>query len=137
MTGAHTPGPWHVVPYGDGDSLVVCSDQDGEWRICFMATHGESAAVWDAIQANARLISEAPALVDVLSQAARWFEEYAVEHYAKARTAGSYGEQHGRESKGKRNQERANHIRAAIAKARGQDAPEPSTQTHTTKKKGE
>lgn len=65
----HTPGPWHVVPYGDGDSLVVCSDEGGEWRICFMATHGGTESVWDAIQANARLIAAAPntlkALVDL------------------------------------------------------------------------
>lgn len=61
---SHTPGPWHVVPYGDGDSLVVCSDTDGEWRICFMATHGGTESVWDAIQANARLIAAAPDLFE-------------------------------------------------------------------------
>lgn len=66
MTGEATPGPWFVVPYGDGDSLVICSDAGGEWRICFMATHGGTASVWDAIQANAQLISTAPDLLAVV-----------------------------------------------------------------------
>jgi hypothetical protein len=64
----HTPGPWFVVPYGDGDSLVICPDQGGEWRICFMATHGGTPSVWQAIQANARLIAAAPELVEALSE---------------------------------------------------------------------
>lgn len=63
---AATPGPWHVVPYGDGDSLVICSDQGGEWRICFMATHGGTESVWQAIQANARVIAAAPDLLAAL-----------------------------------------------------------------------
>ncbi len=51
-----TPLPWHIVPYGDGDSPVICSDKAGEWRICFMATPGGSPSSWRAIQANARYI---------------------------------------------------------------------------------
>lgn len=66
----HTPGPWHVVPYGDGDSLVVCSDEGGEWRICFMATHGGTEAVWRQIQANAALIAAAPDLLAALRKIA-------------------------------------------------------------------
>ena len=62
----HTPGPWTVVPYGDGDSLVICSDEGGEWRICFMATHGGTETVWRSIQANARLIAAAPELLAAL-----------------------------------------------------------------------
>lgn len=62
----HTKGPWRVVPYGDGDSLVICSDEGGEWRICFMATHGGTASVWRAIQANARLIAAAPELLSLV-----------------------------------------------------------------------
>lgn len=30
MMSNHTPGPWHVVPYGDGDSLVICADEAGK-----------------------------------------------------------------------------------------------------------
>lgn len=64
----HTKGPWRVVPYGDGDSLVICSDEGGEWRICFMATHGGTASVWRAIQANARLIAAAPELLSIVKR---------------------------------------------------------------------
>lgn len=64
---AFTTGPWFVVPYGDGDNLVICSDQGGEWRICFMATHGGTDSVWRRIQANARLIAAAPELLEALN----------------------------------------------------------------------
>lgn len=73
----HTPGPWHVVPYGDGDSLVVCSDEGGEWRICFMATHGGTTSVWEAIQANARLIAAAPELLTQLEYAVKLLGAFA------------------------------------------------------------
>jgi len=58
----HTPGPWHIVPYGDGDSPVICSDQYGEWRICFMATPGDMFSIgrMEEIKANAHLIAAAP-----------------------------------------------------------------------------
>ena len=64
----HTPGPWFGVPYGDGDSLVICSDQHGQWRICFMATPGDmfSHDRMDTIRANARLIAAAPELLEAL-----------------------------------------------------------------------
>ena len=58
--------PWHVVPYGDGDQLVVCSDVAGNWRICFMATHGGSPSSWQKIQAEADLIAAAPELYEAL-----------------------------------------------------------------------
>ena len=64
----HTPGHWHVVPYGDGDSLVICSDEAGNLRIAFMATPGcrddlKRRASWKRIKANARLIAAAPELL--------------------------------------------------------------------------
>lgn len=62
-----TRSPWHVVEYGDGDQLVVCSDVDGNWRICFMATHGGSRASWGKIQAEANLIAAAPDLYQALA----------------------------------------------------------------------
>lgn len=59
----HTPGPWCVVPYGDGDTLVVCTDAGGNWRICFMATPGETRGASAKIAADARLIAAAPSLL--------------------------------------------------------------------------
>ncbi len=50
-------GPWHVVEYGDGDSLVI--HYGDEHRICFMATHGGSQREWQRIQANAAFIAAA------------------------------------------------------------------------------
>lgn len=63
-----TGSPWHVVPYGDGDSLVICSDVKGDWRIAFMATHGGSLSSWEKIQADAELIAAAPDLYEALDQ---------------------------------------------------------------------
>jgi len=56
-----TPGPWQIVPYGDGDSLVICAP-NADWRICFMATPGESPNAMARIEANARLIAASPDL---------------------------------------------------------------------------
>lgn len=60
-----TPGPWKIVPYGDGDSLVI-TEQDDNWRICFMATPGDSPMAWQQIKANACLIVVAPELYKAL-----------------------------------------------------------------------
>lgn len=62
----YTPGPWHVVPYGDGNSLVICTEPDGDWRICFLATPGDSSGAWETIKADARLISAAPEMYEAL-----------------------------------------------------------------------
>lgn len=62
----HTPGPWHVVPYGDGNQKVVCSDEAGNWRIAFMATSSGSREELAEIKANARLIAAAPELLEAL-----------------------------------------------------------------------
>lgn len=89
-----TPGPWHVVEYGDGDALVVCSDQQGNWRVAFMATHGGSATHWEKIQADAALIAAAPDLYQALYDVMQRFGpgtlnqglfERACEALAKAR----------------------------------------------------
>lgn len=96
------PRPWRIVRYGDGDSLVI-HDARGDFRVCFMATPGDSAASWETIKANARLIvsavnalatSTAPSeptqpqdVGEVLEQAAKVAEEKAVE-YADAENAG-------------------------------------------------
>ena len=62
----YTKGPWRVVPYGDGNSLVICTEPDGNWRICFLATPGDSSGAWETIKADARLIAAAPELVEAL-----------------------------------------------------------------------
>jgi len=64
----HTPGPWTIVPYGDGDSLVIHADES-EWRICFMATPGQSPGAMDRIEANARLVAAAPDMLEALKDA--------------------------------------------------------------------
>lgn len=61
---SHTPGPWHIVRYGDGSSLVIHSDEEN--RICFMATaSSDRPTSHGAIRANAALIANAPDLYDV------------------------------------------------------------------------
>lgn len=69
----HTSGPWHIVRYGDGDSLVICLDEAGNQRVAFMATPGcrdqqERRKVWKQIKANARLIAAAPELLELAHQ---------------------------------------------------------------------
>ena len=46
---------WHIVPYGDGDSLVIHEGED--WRVCFMATPGASPGALDRIEAKAEHIA--------------------------------------------------------------------------------
>ena len=50
-------GPWHVVLYGDGDSLVI-HDAREEYRVCFMATPGSDEGSMEQIEAHAKLIAE-------------------------------------------------------------------------------
>ncbi|WP_288016473.1 hypothetical protein [Microcystis phage Mae-JY04] len=69
----HTPGPWFVVPYGDGDSLVICRDKAGDKRVAFLATpgcrdYGERKKTWKRIKADAQLISAAPDLLVALEE---------------------------------------------------------------------
>lgn len=61
----HTPAPWTIVEYGDGDSLAIHA-ADSANRVCFMATHGGSQKTWETIQANAVLIAVTPDMFDVL-----------------------------------------------------------------------
>lgn len=61
---AHTPGPWQIVRYGDGDSLVIHSDADT--RVCFMATPGQLGPSFAHIKANATLIAAAPTMLAAL-----------------------------------------------------------------------
>lgn len=71
-----TKGPWHIVPYGDGNSLVICTEPDGNWRICFLATPGDSSGAWDTIKSDARLIAAAPEMFEALVAAAHALRSY-------------------------------------------------------------
>lgn len=71
MTG-FTPGPWFVVRYGDGDSLVICRDEAGDQRVAFLATPGcrdqlEREKTWKRIKCDAHLIAAAPELFEALA----------------------------------------------------------------------
>lgn len=115
MTTEHTPGPWFIA---EGGVCAANCPADGSNVICLEpeAAMAASLAKWDD---NASLIAAAPELVGALEEAAGWFEQYAKDHYAKALTAPDGGEQHSREVKGKINRDRANQLRAAVAKALG------------------
>lgn len=63
-----TKGPWTIVRYGDGDSLVVHA-ADSEWRICFMATPGSSPGAMERIEADAHAIAAMPELAAALQYA--------------------------------------------------------------------
>lgn len=63
-----TPGNWIVVPYGDGDQLVICSD-DENWRIAFMATPGGSPGAMEKIRADANLLAASKDLYEALDRA--------------------------------------------------------------------
>jgi len=69
-----TPGPWVVVPYGDGNALVICTESDGNWRICFLATPGDSYGAWETIKADARLIAASPTMYEALAEINRQCE---------------------------------------------------------------
>lgn len=69
-----TPGNWVVVPYGDGDQLVICSD-DENWRVAFMATPGASPGAMTKIRADANLLSASKELYEALNRIVE-FEGY-------------------------------------------------------------
>lgn len=68
----HTPGPWTVETYAAGN-FVIHYDEDN--RICFMATPGEKGSDLEQIEANARLIAAAPALLDAMYTAATYIND--------------------------------------------------------------
>ena len=56
---AHTPGPWRYHVYDDGSSAII---PDVGYQVCTMAEVPPKR-----IQANARLIAEAPAMLEALA----------------------------------------------------------------------
>jgi hypothetical protein len=62
----HTEGLWFVVPYGDGDSLVIHSNAAN--RVCFMPVTSLGPASMKTIRANADLISASPDLLEALKE---------------------------------------------------------------------
>lgn len=124
-----TPGPWECVEATEHHGFYVVTDYGSTVCDLYAMSNPIAASVRNGgnsypvpfiaedCGANARLIAAAPDLLAALEKAADWFEKYAVEHYAKAKTAPGYGEQHSRETKGKTNRDRANELRAAISRA--------------------
>ena len=73
-----TPGPWSIVPYGEGSSLVIHSDGDN--RVCFMATaSSDRLSSHAAIRANAHLIAAAPQMFEALTAVKGVLDDYADE----------------------------------------------------------
>jgi hypothetical protein len=81
VTQPFTPGPWHQVRHEDSDSILICTAPDGHWRICFMATPGDSPGAMQHIEADANLISAAPEMYEALKECHRALSHY--EWYAK------------------------------------------------------
>lgn len=115
----HAPDFATIADYAD--ALVSCSDCDvnGPSVLVDMSVmtsddlpdiEAEAIAAW-----NTRTPSSADVLVEALEQGARWFEEYAVEHEVKARQTSDSYESASRIDKAKRNQERADFLRQALA----------------------
>jgi hypothetical protein len=72
----HTPGPWEILRYGDGDSLVIHSDDDT--RVCFLATPGKLGNFAE-IKGNARLIAAAPDMLEALRESVSLLEVTLIE----------------------------------------------------------
>lgn len=63
----YTPGPWFVN--ADDDAICIeCSGPEGERDVTVAVVHSPA----DQRQANARLIANAPGLVDALARCADW-----------------------------------------------------------------
>lgn len=102
-TDPNTGGPywWAIYEFDHGNDI-----------------NGRSVAyIWPGSFNHRHAFMAAPTMLAALKEAAGWFEEYSKQHYAKALTAPDRGEQHGRETKGKTNADRAKALRAAIALA--------------------
>lgn len=76
---------WHIVMYGDGDSIVIHRDDDN--RVCFMATHGGSRKSWELIQRDAKWISATPDLIRALAGMLDSFGGYVTPEVDAAITA--------------------------------------------------
>lgn len=84
-------------------------------RYAYIAQGARLGALEALSRAHPTEGDEIARLKEALEKAAGWFEQYAVEHYAKAKNAPDGGEQHSREVKGRLNRERANELRDALS----------------------
>lgn len=67
-TKTHTPGPWDVETPFDGFSIVEAGKPTFEWRfIAHVPTEKENGIHFLEAEANARLISAAPNLLEALA----------------------------------------------------------------------
>lgn len=97
----HTPGPWELAPYSDGDEVinVVAGYKDlggGQSQAHWIAEceagvdFGDDAeAILATNEANARLIAAAPDLLAALKEA---LSELATEYPIASRLAGNWPE---------------------------------------------
>lgn len=105
-------------PSNTGGDVIVCTE-------CGASSHVEFGRKENLVSCwNRRAVNAHDELVEALRKAIGWFEQYAAEHYAKAKNAPDFREQHGREVKGKTNADRAAELRAALSKALGNDGGE-------------
>lgn len=72
MSGQHTPGPWEL------DGIAIAGSDHRMGDVCLMGDPaqyaGDTADMCDNWEANARLISAAPDLLEALRACAKWME---------------------------------------------------------------
>lgn len=116
----HTPGPWQIRDsYTLAGMRAIIANIDGEY------IDGRAECTFDVIavcedefgdpmpnaNANASLIAAAPDMYEALKRAERWFRDYERQHRAKGTSEGNL--------KADTNEERADFLRAALARAEG------------------
>jgi hypothetical protein len=119
MTQTHTPGPWfvsHVRGFGSKDRCTHVTARDHNSKDiagdCPIAICHEGASHWDTKfphQANARLIAAAPDLLDAAEAALDDMDEWLAISDSLTRAGFNMDDM----------QERADKLRAAIARAKG------------------
>lgn len=74
MTTKHTPGPWAVK---DSKLSISVHSEDSDYSVCSLSVAAEYARSPSVARANARLIAEAPAMLEALRNLAGHFPDLA------------------------------------------------------------